>query len=37
MVDRESNFKDFVIEGDEFEKYCDIWSERLADYYSKNP
>lgn len=36
MVDRESNFKDFVIEGEEFNKYCDIWSDRLADYYSKN-
>ena len=36
MVDRDSNFKDFVIEGEEFEKYCDIWSDRLADYYSKN-
>ena len=36
MVDRESNFKDFVIEGEEFEKYCDKWSDRLADYYSKN-
>tara|TARA_B100000927_G_scaffold287236_1_gene279837 strand:- start:616 stop:1290 length:675 start_codon:yes stop_codon:yes gene_type:complete len=36
MVDRDSNFKDFVIEGQEFEKYCDKWSDRLADYYSKN-
>ena len=36
MVDRDSNFKDFVIEGKEFDKYCDIWSDRLADYYSKN-
>ena len=36
MVDRESNFKDFVIEGEEFEKYCDKWSDRLANYYSKN-
>ena len=36
MVDRDSNFKDFVIEGEEFDKYCDIWSDRLADYYSKN-
>lgn len=36
MVDRDSNFKDFVIEGEEFERYCDIWSDRLADYYSKN-
>ena len=36
MVDRDSNFKDFVIEGEEFEEYCDKWSDRLADYYSKN-
>ena len=36
MVDRDSKFKDFVIEGEEFEKYCDKWSDRLADYYSKN-
>ncbi len=36
MVDRDSNFKDFVIEGEEFDKYCDKWSDRLADYYSKN-
>ena len=35
MVDRDSNFKDFVIEGKEFEEYCDKWSDRLADYYSK--
>ena len=27
MVDRESNFKDFVIEGEEFEKYGDSWHD----------
>ena len=32
----EKYLKDFVIEGEEFEKYCDKWSDRLADYYSKN-
>lgn len=36
MVDREAKFKDFVIEGEEFTKYCDLWAERLADYYAKN-
>jgi len=35
MVDRESNFKDFIIEGKEFDKYCGKWAERLADYYGK--
>jgi len=35
MVDRENQFSDFVIEGAEFEKYCDLWSERLADFYTK--
>ena len=35
MVDRESNFKDFIIEGEEFDKYCGMWAERLADYYGK--
>jgi|TARA_R110001606_G_scaffold351173_2_gene501323 genome maintenance exonuclease 1 len=35
MIDRESNYKDFVIEGDEFEEYCQKWAMRLADYYNK--
>ena len=35
MVDRDSNFKDFIIEGEEFDKYCGMWAERLADYYGK--
>ena len=35
MIDREGKFADFVIEGEEFEQYCDKWSQRLADYYSK--
>tara|TARA_B100001105_G_scaffold252943_1_gene245540 strand:+ start:3532 stop:4200 length:669 start_codon:yes stop_codon:yes gene_type:complete len=34
MVDREGNFQDFVIEGNEFDEYCQLWSGRLADYYS---
>src|SRR6056300_866344 len=28
MVDRENQFSDFVIEGEEFEKYCELWSNR---------
>ena len=35
MVDRESKFKEFIIEGEEFDKYCGKWAERLADYYGK--
>jgi len=35
MVDRENQFSDFVIEGNEFEKYCELWSNRLADFYAK--
>jgi len=35
MIDREGKYADFVIEGKEFEEYCDKWSNRLADFYSK--
>jgi genome maintenance exonuclease 1 len=35
MIDREGKYADFVIEGIEFEEYCDKWSNRLADFYSK--
>jgi CRISPR/Cas system-associated exonuclease Cas4 (RecB family) len=35
MVDRESNFKEYTIKDDEFDAYCDKWSDRLADYYAK--
>ena len=35
MVDRESNFAEFIIEGEEFDRYCDKWANRLADYYAK--
>jgi genome maintenance exonuclease 1 len=35
MIDREGKYADFVIEGKEFEDYCDKWSNRLADFYSK--
>jgi genome maintenance exonuclease 1 len=34
MIDREGNYADFVINGDEFEEYCNKWAMRLADYYS---
>lgn len=34
MVDREAEFAEFVIEGDEFDSYCERWSDRVADYYS---
>ncbi len=35
MVDREGKFAEFIIKGDEFDKYCEIWGQRLGDYYSK--
>ena len=35
MIDREGKYADFVIEGKEFDEYCDKWSDRLADFYSK--
>lgn len=34
MVDREAEFAEFVIEGDEFDAYCEKWGNRVADYYS---
>jgi len=36
MVDRESKFKEFSINADEFDKYSKKWAERLADYYAKH-
>jgi len=35
MIDREGNYADFVIQGDEFEEYCNKWSDRLTNYYAK--
>ena len=35
MIDREGKYADFVIEGDEFDQYCEKWADRLADYYAK--
>lgn len=36
MVDRDSKFKEYTIKDDEFDAYCDKWSDRLADYYNKH-
>lgn len=33
MVDREGEYKDYVINGDEFEKYAQLWGDRVTDYY----
>ena len=33
MIDREGKYADFVINGEEFEEYCNKWAMRLADYY----
>ena len=35
MVSRDVKFKEFVIEGARFEMYCDLWTQRLEEYYSK--
>lgn len=35
MVDREGEYKDYVIEGDEFNHYAHMWADRVAEYYSK--
>ena len=35
MVDREGKFAEFTIKDDEFVEYCNKWSDRLTDYYSK--
>lgn len=35
MVDREANFAEYIIEGDEFNEYCHKWANRVADYYAK--
>ena len=34
MIDREGKYADFVIEGNEFEEFCEKWADRLATYYS---
>lgn len=35
MVSRDNKFKEFVIEGARFDMYCEVWAQRLADYYGK--
>ena len=35
MADRECKFAEFTIKDDEFTEYCNKWSDRLTDYYSK--
>ena len=34
MVDREGKYADFVIEGDEFDRYANLWGERVTQFYS---
>lgn len=33
MADREGGYETFIIEGPEFEHYCELWSRRVNDYY----
>ena len=35
MESRDNKFKEFVIEGARFDMYCEVWAQRLADYYGK--
>ena len=35
MVSRDVELKEYVIEGEEFDKYCGLWTARLEEYYSK--
>jgi genome maintenance exonuclease 1 len=34
MVDREANYADFIISGDEFDYYANLWGQRVLDYYN---
>jgi len=34
MVSRDIKFKEYIIEGDTFEHYCNEWTKRLEQYYS---
>lgn len=36
MVDRDAEFASFVVSGDEFVDYCNLWAERVIQYYQKN-
>lgn len=33
MADREGGYKTFMIQGSEFDHYCELWSRRVNDYY----
>lgn len=35
MVDREADFKEYVIQDSEFDEYSTKWANRVAEYYSK--
>ncbi len=37
MVDRELNYKEFVVEGDEFIHYAELWIQRLQEYQRTGP
>lgn len=34
MADREGNFAEFVVDGDEFQEHRLLWAKRLAKYYN---
>jgi len=34
MVDREGEYKDYVISGDEFDHYAHLWGDRVTQFYS---
>lgn len=34
MVDREGAYQDYVINGDEFDHYANLWGERVTQFYS---
>lgn len=35
MVSRDFEFKEFVIEGARFDMYCQVWANRIEEYYRK--
>jgi genome maintenance exonuclease 1 len=35
MVSRDFKFKEFVIEGARFDMYCQLWANRIEEYYKK--
>lgn len=37
MVDRELNYQEFVVEGDEFIHYAEMWIQRLQEYQRTGP